>query len=303
MYNERPSTTRIVMTIVGWGVGFLVLAAAVVGVAWLLTPKTGSTPLPPAESTATPAATSTAPATTTPSVQPTAPVSPAPALPSTSTTPAQSERPLTGRVVAIDAGHQLHGDNSLEPIGPGSKIKKPKVATGTSGVKTHQSESSVNLAVALKLRDELLSEGARVVMIRTTQNVNISNSRRAKMANAAHANLFIRLHCDGSTDHTRVGLSTLVPKSNSWTKAIVQESSRAGGFVERAAVAASGAKNLGVTTRGDLSGFNWSTVPTVLVEMGFLTNAEEDQKLATSAYQTRLADGLADGVTGYLRSL
>ena len=209
---------------------------------------------------------------------------------------------LAGKVIAIDAGHQLHGDSSLEPIGPGSKTRKPKVAGGATGTSTHQSESSVNLAVALKLRDALKAKGATVVMVRTKQNVNISNSKRAKMANAAHALLFIRLHCDGSTDHSQHGLSTLVPGSNKWTKSIVSESGLAGSHINNAVIAATGAKNRGVVKRSDLSGFNWSTVPTVLVEMGFLSNVAEDKLLATSAYQTKLATGLAAGITAYLQS-
>jgi len=50
----------------------------------------------------------------------------------------------------------------------------------------------------------------------------------------------------------------------------------------------------------DLSGFNWSTVPTVLVECGFLSNPVEDRLLASPHYQDKLATGIADGVMAYL---
>ena len=306
MNSDRPSTQRIVWTLVGWGVGLIAVGALLFAIAWGLTPKAVTAPAPGSESSATVVATQSAAPTTLP--QPA--TAPTPAVPATVATHVASVPAtrtvttgiLSGKIIAIDAGHQLHGDNSLEPIGPGSNIRKPKVAGGATGVATHQSESSVNLAVALKLRDALIAKGAHVVMIRTKQNVNISNSERAKIANAAHAELFIRLHCDGSTDHSQSGLSTLVPGSNQWTKPIVSESGLAGSYVNNAVIAATGARNRGIVKRADLSGFNWSTVPTVLVEMGFLSNAAEDRQLATSAYQTKLATGLAAGITAYLQS-
>ena len=221
-----------------------------------------------------------------------APVAKAPAAPSAG----------LGTVV-IDAGHQAQGDNSLEPVGPGSSTEKAKVAGGATGVVTHNSESSVNLAVALKLQKVLEARGVKVVMVRTTQDVNISNSARAKIANDAHAAVFIRLHCDGidgsSSTH---GLSTLIPGKNEWTGPIVSESAKAGKLIHAAALAATGAADRGVVQRSDLSGFNWSKVPTVLVEMGFMSNPAEDRKLGTPAYQQTLAEGMGTGIVEYLKT-
>jgi N-acetylmuramoyl-L-alanine amidase len=151
------------------------------------------------------------------------------------------------------------------------------------------------------LRKALQARGVKVVMVRTTQNVDISNSQRAAIANKAHAALFIRLHCDGISDSSVHGFSTLVPAKNRWTAPIVSASVKAGRIVQAAAVKATGAADRGVVNRGDLSGFNWSKVPTVLVEMGFMSNRAEDRKLASSAYQNELANGLANGVVRYLK--
>jgi N-acetylmuramoyl-L-alanine amidase len=198
-------------------------------------------------------------------------------------------------VVVIDAGHQAHGNNALEPIGPGSKSKRAKVSSGTSGIFTHKHESTINLQVALRLRKALVAAGIKVVMIRTTQSVDIPNSKRAKMANSAHADLFVRIHCDGAAHSVR-GFLTLVPARNSWTKPIFTASARAGRDVHAACLAATGARDRGISRRGDLSGFNWSHVPAVLVEMGNMKNAKEDRNLASASYQRKIVAGITAGV-------
>ena len=207
-----------------------------------------------------------------------------------------------GSIVVIDAGHQGHGDSALEPIGPGSSAKKPKVADGASGQYAPHDESQVNLAVALKLQRTLTARGVKVIMVRTSQNVNISNSQRAAIANKAHAALFVRLHCDGISDSSKHGFSTLIPEKNKWTGPILSASARAGRIVQRDTLAATGARDAGVVQRSDLSGFNWSKVPTVLVEMGFMSNRSEDRALTTGSYQQKIASGLANGVVEYLKS-
>ena len=205
-----------------------------------------------------------------------------------------------GFTVCIDAGHQAHGDSSQEPIGPGASETKARVTDGTSGVSSGLAEYEVNLMVALKLRDYLESKGVDVVMVRETSDVNISNSERAAIANDAGADLFVRLHCDGAESSSSAGFSTLVPGYNDWTGPIVDESARAGEIVQCSAVEATGASDLGVVERTDLSGFNWCEVPTVLCEMGFMTNYDEDRRLATDEYQQLLAEGIGDGILEYL---
>lgn len=205
-------------------------------------------------------------------------------------------------VVVIDAGHQGRGDSSLEPIGPGSSEKKPKVAGGATGVAPPRlPEGQVTLDVALKLEKALKAQGVKVIMVRRTQDVNIANSERAAVANEANATLFIRLHCDGAENSTTRGLSTLVPARNQWTGPIVAESAKAGKLIHAAAVSSTGAIDRGVVGRTDMSGFNWSKVPTVLVEMGFMSHPDESRLLYTDAYQLKLAQGIAAGILEYIR--
>ncbi|MBC7294355.1 MAG: N-acetylmuramoyl-L-alanine amidase, partial [Thermoleophilia bacterium] len=120
---------------------------------------------------------------------------------------------MAGKVVVIDPGHQAHGDPSLEPIGPGSTQMKAKVSGGTAGVATGIPESKLVLAVSLKLRDALKTQGIKVVMTRTTQDVNLSNIPRAEIANKARATLFVRIHADGSDNPQVRGIRVLYPAS------------------------------------------------------------------------------------------
>lgn len=59
--------------------------------------------------------------------------------------------------------------------------------------------------------------------------------------------------------------------------------------------------NRGVIERNDLTGFNWSKVPVVLVEMGFMSNPEEDRLLSDDNYQNKLAEGLCKGIMEALK--
>ena len=122
---------------------------------------------------------------------------------------------LPKAIVGIDAGHQKYANYELEPIGPGSSQKKIKVAGGTRGVSTGKSEGTLNLEIALKLKDKLIDKGYKVVMVREKADVNISNSERAKKLNKK-CDISIRIHADGSENSSINGVSLLYPPSSIW---------------------------------------------------------------------------------------
>ncbi|GAA3411124.1 N-acetylmuramoyl-L-alanine amidase [Paenibacillus hodogayensis] len=204
-------------------------------------------------------------------------------------------------VICLDPGHQLKGNNALEPTGPNSRAMKPKVSSGTQGTATGKAEYVLTLEVSKRIQTELEAMGYTVVMTRETHDVDISNKERAEVANNTGADLFLRIHADGDASSKTQGASVLYPaKAVSVSPEQYGQSEAAARLVLDELVAATGAKSRGTVPRSDLSGFNWSTVPNVLVEMGFMTNAEEDRLLSTDEYQSKMAKGIAEGVNRYI---
>ena len=203
---------------------------------------------------------------------------------------------LEGIRIGIDPGHQAKGNNEKETIAPNSSQTKPKVSSGTSGTATHIAEYVTVLEISLKLRDSLEAQGAQVYMTRESHDVNISNQERAKMMNEAGVDLVLRIHCDGANNRSKRGIALYCSKSNS----IAAESHRAAEAILPAVCAATGANGNGIVSNDNYTGQNWSTVPCIMVECGFLSNPEEDALLNDDAYQQKLADGLTQGIIDYI---
>lgn len=205
-----------------------------------------------------------------------------------------------GHIIAIDPGHQAKGNSTPEPIGPGSSETKAKVASGTTGRTTGVPEYQLTLDVSLKLRDELQNRGYQVVMIRETHDVNISNAERAEIANTSGAEIFLRIHANGSDDTSIKGALTMAPSaSNPYVSSIASSCQQLSQNVVDAYCASTGFKNLGVQNYDNMSGINWCKIPVTIVEMGFMSNPDDDTAMQDQSMQYRMASGIADGVDMY----
>jgi len=202
---------------------------------------------------------------------------------------------LAGYVIGIDPGHQGQANYDKEPIAPGSSEMKTKVSSGTQGVSTRIPEYEVNLQVSLKLKAALEAEGATVIMTRETNDVDISNMERAVMCNEAGCDIVLRIHCNGAEDRSVNGIGLYVRA----TGACAEESYAASEVILPAMAEATGARAQGIFRRDTYTGLNWSEVPCILVEMGYMSNPEEDEKLCSGEYQDLLVYGMVEGLCGY----
>ena len=210
-------------------------------------------------------------------------------------------QPLAGVTICLDPGHGIINAHASERVSPLSQETKPAYVSGAEG--EGQTEEELNLAVAELTRDQLEARGAQVIMTRQSHEATVSNQERARIANDAHVDLCIRIHADDAESGQPSGMSMQVPSGSLLgTPAIEQPSAQAAQTILQAVTQETGAQSRGLTPRSDLTGFNWSEVPCVLLEMGFLSNDAENAQLQTQEYRQKIAVGIANGVCQWKQS-
>lgn len=208
----------------------------------------------------------------------------------------KSKENLKNKIIVIDPGHGSKSNLELERVSPDSEEKKIKDGGGADGVNSKTPEYLIAMDVASKLKETLQKEGYTVIMTKNKHSESLGNIERAEVGNKNNANLVIRIHADSADLEDANGASILVPSKKGYASEINELSKKYGGILLSEMVASANMNNRGVVEREDMTGFNWSKVPVVLVEMGFLSNAEEDKLLNTEEYRIKIVQGLTEGI-------
>ena len=166
---------------------------------------------------------------------------------------------------------------------------------GAGGRWSRIPEYEVVLQIGLKLQKKLEDAGAKVVMTRTTNNVSLTNIQRANILNKAGVDVALQLHCNSSTKKSHHGCSGFVRTTGGW----YGQSKAIGKALVNAICANTGMTNKGVKKYNGYMSLNWTTTPSVLLEMGYLSNKTEDLLLATDDFREKIAQGIFDGLCAY----
>ncbi|MCC8067192.1 MAG: serine hydrolase [Clostridiales bacterium] len=205
-------------------------------------------------------------------------------------------------VVAIDPGHQGSwvDMSDTEPLGPGSSEMKAKASTGTQGTYSGLPEYELNLEISLLLRTELEARGYEVILTREDNDTAISNAERAIMAYEQGGDIYVRIHANGSEDSSVNGALGMVPSSsNPYVGYLAEDSYLLADCILSAYCSTAGFASLGVQYYDNMTGINWSQIPVMILEMGFMTNESDDLRMADASVQALMVQGIADGIDDY----
>lgn len=205
-------------------------------------------------------------------------------------------------IIIIDPGHQSKGNYDVEPLGPGSSETKSKVTSGTSGIASGLNEYELNLIVSIKLKEKLEKQGYTVFMTREENDVDISNIERAEKAYELGGDIFIRIHANGSENTSVNGMMTICQTANNqFIPELYSESYKLSKLILDEMVNYTGANSQGVLETDNMTGINWSKIPTTIIEMGYMSNYNEDILLESDEYQNKIIDGIVSGIDNYFK--
>lgn len=212
----------------------------------------------------------------------------------------QPKQQTRSQTVVLDPGHSAVVASGTEPLGPGSMENKAADTSGTSGTVSGLAEYELTLTVSQKLRTELQNRGYTVLMTRESNDVPVSCIERADVANNSDADAFVRIHANGSEDSSAKGAMTIcITPDNPYYPALYEQARALSDCIVNNLSEVTGCENDGVWETDSMSGNNWSQVPATIVEMGYMTNPEEDALMATDDYQNKIVKGIADGIDQY----
>ncbi len=206
-------------------------------------------------------------------------------------------------VVYIDPAKQIYADKKPEalfPDGDAEKQGKPRMSGAYVGTGTGHFEYDVTLEVAEKLKKELELRGYTVILSRTAGTTSISNSERAIMGNHSEAEIMIRLTASGSSNKETKGIFGLIASAkNPNNSAFYQDSFYLANSLVTETCTGTEATRMGIYQTDKMVFLNYAKKPTAVIQLGFLSNVDEDKLLSDPEYQLKLAEGIAKGIDSY----
>jgi N-acetylmuramoyl-L-alanine amidase len=220
----------------------------------------------------------------------------------------RAAKPLAGKVVGIDPGH--NGRNYSDPSFINHQIwnGRESETCDTTGTETDAgyTEARFNWNVAGYLTADLEAAGARVVLTRHSDDgVGPCVTTRAWIIDRAHANVAIDIHADGGPPDGR-GFAILLPVADGPNDRVIGSSRRFALDLRSTFAAGTGMPDStydgvgGLESRNDLAGLNLTTVPKVLIECGNMRDATDAALLTSSAWQRRAATAMARAIVEFL---
>ncbi|MGW2324271.1 N-acetylmuramoyl-L-alanine amidase [Streptomyces sp. NPDC001700] len=252
-----------------------------------------------------------------PTVSSTSSPLPAQPPPSPSATPKSDDKtddkPLTGKVVVLDPGHNPNNRDHPSEIARSVDIGTNEKECDTTGTATESgyAEASFTLDVARRARTLLEARGATVKFTQDGDRpYGPCVDERARIGNSAHADAVVSVHADGAPAGER-GFHVILPKSvrggDADTAKIAAPSRLLGERVRSEFMDATGSEpadyigdGSGLNVRGDLGGLNLSTVPKVFIECGNMRDSKDAAELIDPKWRERAALGIAQGITDFL---
>lgn len=206
-------------------------------------------------------------------------------------------------LVAIDPAHQGPGADleDEEPIGPGAEEIAKGFSEGTKGVVSGLNEYELNLSVAKAIKKELEERGYEVYLTREDHDAQLSEVQRAELVNASGAQILISLHGNSSGDSDERGVMVQAPSyDNPYIEDdIVKKSNALADLVMEAYCEETGMTSRGLYNIDNSLQINWSQIPVMVLELGYMSNAQDDAYMAEEENYQKMAEGIADGVDLY----
>ncbi|WP_082599317.1 N-acetylmuramoyl-L-alanine amidase [Nocardioides sp. Root151] len=212
-------------------------------------------------------------------------------------------KPLAGKVIVIDPGHQLGNarfPSEINRLVPAGGFRKPCNTTGAS-TNNGYPEATFTWQVARLLRSRLTGLGAKVVLTRTSNRLDRWGpcvDVRGRRGNALGADVKISLHGDGSYAGGP-GFHVITPPRDRAARRLALDV-RAGLRARRLPYAGYIAGGDGLDVRGDLGTLNLSAMPAVMVELGNMRSAADARRMTTPRGRSSYAAGLTSGLRVFL---